>query len=151
MDYELYKSHLTAIYGELYTYFYSKDFETDVDNNISNITTITNLSGGIINQIKISIDELNSKFQDYYINKFESYLENNVYTLPGGKNRFHDSVKSNITNSIKRTFENEFKIEKILIKFKITAIMSLAKICLLPCMHPAIIGLYFLNNSSSST
>ena len=28
--------------------------------------------------------------------------------------------------------------------------MSLAKICLLPCMHPAIIGLYFLNNSSSS-
>lgn len=124
MDYELYKSHLTAIYGELYTYFYSKDFETDVNNNISNITTITNLSGGIINQIKISIDELNSIFQDYYINKFESYFENNVYTLPGGKNRFNDSVKSNITNSIKRTFENEFKIEKILINYVFTPIFK---------------------------
>ena len=124
MDYELYKSHLTAIYGELYTYFYSKDFETDVNNNISNITTITNLSGGIINQIKISIDELNSIFQDYYINKFESYFKNNVYTIPGGKNRFNDNVKSNITNSIKRTFENEFKIEKILINYVFTPIFK---------------------------
>lgn len=117
MDYELYKSHLTALYGELYTYFYSKDFEEDLNKKNTNFTSITDLTGPIVNQIKISINELNTLFKEYYTNKFKHYFENNVYTTPGNKTRFNDTVKNNIINSISKTFDTELKMEKMLFDY----------------------------------
>lgn len=116
MDFELYKSHLTALYGELYTYFYSDDFQKDITNkNNQTIHSLNDLNSSLITQIKISINELSSIFKKYYIDKFQIYFRNNVFTLPNANNRFNQNKRDEVLKSIETTFDNDFKFESIIL------------------------------------
>ena len=107
---EEFSAYLTGLYAQLYTYFNSKEFLTDLESTGSQMMQIEDFRKlNIYNRVfKMDLMEISSLFKNHYLRKFDS-SENNIDVLDKAviKNLFKSdkNVSSKIEN-ILRTKNN---------------------------------------------
>ena len=118
---EEFSAYLTGLYAQLYTYFNSKEFLTDLESTGSQMMQIEDFRKlNIYNRVfKMDLIEISSLFKNHYLRKFDSN-ENNIEVLDKAviKNLFKSdkNVSSKIEN-ILRTKNNVLNEEGMEIIF----------------------------------
>ena len=117
---EEFSAYLTGLYAQLYTYFNSKEFLTDLESTGSQMMQIEDFRKlNIYNRVfKMDLMEISSLFKNHYLRKFDS-SENNIEVLDKAiiKNLFKSdkNVSSKIENILrtKNNILNEEGMETI--------------------------------------
>ena len=117
---EEFSAYLTGLYAQLYTYFNSKEFLTDLESTGSQMMQIEDFKKlNIYNRVfKMDLMEISSLFKNHYLRKFDSN-ENNIEVLDKAviKNLFKSdkNVSSKIENILrtKNNILNEEGMETI--------------------------------------
>ena len=117
---EEFSAYLTGLYAQLYTYFNSKEFLTDLESTGSQMMQIEDFRKlNIYNRVfKMDLIEISSLFKNHYLRKFDSN-ENNIEVLDKAviKNLFKSdkNVSSKIENILrtKNNILNEEGMETI--------------------------------------
>ena len=117
---EEFSAYLTGLYAQLYTYFNSKEFLTDLESTGSQMMQIEDFKKlNIYNRVfKMDLMEISSLFKNHYLRKFDS-SENNIEVLDKAviKNLFKSdkNVSSKIENILrtKNNILNEEGMETI--------------------------------------